>query len=213
MNKNENKELCKACGGLCCKKGGCQYSVDDFESLKFEYLYNKLQEGYISIVCALNFQVIKGKPVVNPILYVKARNVNRPIIDLLSMRTKCSALTEEGCLYDYEHRPSGGVNLVPKKNGQCYHEKSPMEYITMWKPYQTILRKLVKKISGKSVENQLKDNAYQLFKDIFNQNFEGVDKMEIKDVLNSLSDLAALYPTEFNRAYQENQERLAKISR
>ena len=26
----ENKEICKKCGGFCCKKSGCDYFVSDF---------------------------------------------------------------------------------------------------------------------------------------------------------------------------------------
>ena len=36
--KYENIELCKKCGGYCCKKSGCDYFVSDFENMKLEYL-------------------------------------------------------------------------------------------------------------------------------------------------------------------------------
>lgn len=29
----ENKELCAKCGGICCKKSGCDYFVSDFQSM------------------------------------------------------------------------------------------------------------------------------------------------------------------------------------
>ena len=38
--KYENKEICKQCGGYCCKKSGCDYFVSDFESMKLYYLEN-----------------------------------------------------------------------------------------------------------------------------------------------------------------------------
>jgi len=200
----ENKEICAKCGGKCCKSGGCQYAPEDFESLKFDYLLAKLQEGYISIVSVLDFQEINGKLIAIPFLYVKARNSGRPIIDLLSMRTACSALTENGCRYDFEHRPSGGVNLIPGENGTCYREKDPLEFINMWQPQQQVLRKLTKRIAGKSVEAQLREDAYHLFKDIFAQKFDGVNVLEIQEVLSGLPELARAFPEEYKKAYAEH---------
>ena len=45
----ENKELCSACGGICCKNMGCHYSPDDFSDLSFEGLKKEIDKGYISI--------------------------------------------------------------------------------------------------------------------------------------------------------------------
>ena len=185
-NKYINEEMCAECKGACCKKGGCQYSTQDFESLKFEYLLKKLNEGYISIVAALDPRVINGRKVMYTHLYIKSRNEGRPIIDLYSLRTRCSALTEVGCKYDVDNRPSGGINLVPAQdeNGRCcYPETDPMEYIKMWEPHQTVLRRLVKHFTGKTVENQLREDIYNLFTSIFYQRFEGVSPEEIESVL------------------------------
>ena len=201
----ENQDLCSKCGGKCCKAGGCQYSTDDFDSLKFDYLLGKLSEGYISIVSVLDFQTINKKVIAQPFLYVKARNVDRPVVDLLSMRTSCSCLTENGCMYSFDERPSGGVNLIPSENDTCYWAKDPMEFIMMWQPHQNVLRKLVKRINGRSVEMQLKEDAYHLFKDIFAKKFDGINEIEIKDVLKSLNDLALAFPEEFEKAYNEHQ--------
>ena len=200
----ENPELCAKCGGKCCKKGGCQYAPTDFESLKFDYLLEKLQEGFISIVCALDFIDYKGNLSVQPFLYVKSRNTNRPIIDLLSMRTRCSALTDNGCMYDFNHRPSGGINLIPDPKN-CYPKKDPIEFIKMWQPQQQVLKKLVKRITGKSVESQLKEDAYNLFKDILARKFSGIAPEEIQDILAMMPNLATVYPNEFQKAYLERQ--------
>ena len=205
-NIYENKEICAKCGGKCCKKGGCQYAPEDFESLKFDYLLGKLQEGYISIVCVLDFEDFRGKIIAHPFLYVKSRNVNRPVIDLLSMRTQCMALTDTGCRYDFKDRPSGGINLIPADNGKgCYHEKDPLEFIKMWQPQQQVLRKLVKRISGKSVEAQLAEDAYHLFQNIFARNFDGVAPEEIKEILRGLNALSLAFPLEYQKANYEHR--------
>ncbi|MBE6148647.1 MAG: hypothetical protein E7167_04080 [Firmicutes bacterium] len=204
-NIYENKELCAKCGGQCCKKGGCQYAPEDFENLKFDYLLGKLEEGYISIVSVLDFQEFNGRIAAQPFLYVKARNVNRPIVDLLSMRTSCMSLTETGCKYDFEHRPSGGVNLIPGENGTCHWEKDPMEFIMMWQPQQKVLRKLVKRLTGQSVESQLREDAYNLFKDIFARNFNGVAEEEIREILSGLHNLSLAFPEAFQKANSEHR--------
>ncbi|MBQ6840744.1 MAG: hypothetical protein IJO63_01330 [Bacilli bacterium] len=205
-NKYENKELCASCGGKCCKKGGCQYAPQDFESLKFDYLLEKLQEGYISIVSVIDFIDFKGKLIANPMLYIKSRNVNRPIVDLISMRTACSALTDTGCRYDFEHRPSGGINLIPSNGPEgCYPEKNPLEFIMMWQSQQQVLRKLIKRITGKSVEAQLAEDAYKLFKDVFARKFDGVAPEEIQEILSMLPNLSLVYPESYHKAYNEHR--------
>ena len=40
----ENYEACAICGGMCCKKCGCDYFVSDFESMKLDYLESKLDD-------------------------------------------------------------------------------------------------------------------------------------------------------------------------
>ena len=203
-NKYENKELCAKCGGICCKKGGCQYSPTDFESLKFEYLYEQLQAGYISIVCVVDFVNLKGKLIANPMLYVKSRNEGRPIIDLLSMRTKCSALTDTGCMYDFKNRPSGGKNLIPGGTpDKCYPEIHPLEFIKMWQPQQQVLRKLVKRINGRTVEAQLEIDTYNLFKDVLARKFDGIAPEEIENILGMLPMLSQVYSEATKKAIKE----------
>lgn len=202
-NKYINEEMCKECGGRCCKKGGCQYAPTDFENLKFNYLLEKLNEGYISIVAALDVNNINGRSYVTPYLYVKSRNVGRPVVDLYSLRTRCSALSDTGCMYDSEHRPSGGLNLIPAKDEKgrcCYPEKDPMEFIQMWQPHQNVLRKLIKQLTGKSAEAKLKEDIYNVFLDIFYYRFEGVSKEELREVLNDTLMLQMNFQQEYVNA-------------
>ena len=49
MKKMENKQLCKECGGRCCKIMGCHYSPDDFEEITYESLKKEIEKGFISI--------------------------------------------------------------------------------------------------------------------------------------------------------------------
>ena len=56
LNKYEDLEICKKCGGYCCKKSGCDYFVSDLESMKLEYLENLLDSGRVSIIATFNFR-------------------------------------------------------------------------------------------------------------------------------------------------------------
>lgn len=196
----EDKEICKECGGFCCKKSGCDYSVDDFNNLNVNSIIKILEGGYVSIVSFQNFRRINGRMTNTPFLYLRARNVNRPAVDLLSMKTRCSALTDTGCMYTLEDRPSGGVNLIPCRDEACHPDKNPMDIVMGWSKYQSDLRKVVKRVTGKSVEEQMKEDAYKLFCDIVNKRFDGVMKMEIQDVLGMLPMLVEVYPNEFERS-------------
>ena len=73
--KFENKNICRECGGKCCKKCGCDYSTDNFQDLSMKALEEILSEGKISIVAALNIKKSKnGNKFIIPFLYLRARN-------------------------------------------------------------------------------------------------------------------------------------------
>lgn len=208
----ENKEICKKCG-LCCKKCGCDYSAYDFEDLSYNYLYKLLLEGNISIVSSFikTTKTSDNNLHVTPFLYLRARNKNRPIIDLLSMKTACMHLKSDGCSYDLKNRPSGGVNLIPKENMQCYPLKNPLEIVKTWEQYQKVLRHLVKKISGYNVEDRLRLDVENLIYDLLSNNTEGVTKMELKDILSLLPLLINSFPDEVAKGQERYDKSIPKI--
>lgn len=197
----ENQEYCKDCGE-CCKKSGCDYTPNDFSSLNKEQLYQVLQEGNISIVSLLQFDQLKdGRLVVSPFLYLRARNQDRPIVDLVSLKTPCSQLKEDGCRYDFSHRPSGGKNLVPAANHIDCHPYIELGVLMQdWHRYQKVLEKLVKRFTGLSVEAKLKEDIEGLFCDIYNENFEHVHARELIDVEQMLPYLIQACPEEYKKA-------------
>lgn len=210
----ENKQICKKCGGRCCKKSGCDYIPSDFEQLSFEYLYNKLLEGKISIVSALKIETLpNGNLYANPFLFLRARNTNRPIVDLFSLKTVCSQLGENGCNYSIEERPTGGVNLIPQKHGKCYSLKDPKELMYSWESYQKILNRLVKRINGVSADEQLKLDAEKLFYDLHYNNIEGVSATELTEVKESLPMLVRLFPEQVIKVLEDDKKAFTKIKR
>ncbi len=211
----ENREICATCGGMCCKKCGCDFGIDNFENLTIDYLQKKLEEGYISIVSYQNFKKYGNKIIDNPFLYLRARNINRPIVDLLSMKTTCLSLGENGCQFSFEERPKGGQNLIPRENHLCYPLKDPILIINEWKNYQQILQRLVKRLTGNTFTAQLKIDVENLFYDILVSNFSGVSKIELLDILNMLPLLEKAYPEEFVKAQNrvnKSQQFVKKIT-
>lgn len=197
----ENKEICSKCGGRCCKKSGCDYFISDFEKMETKYLEDFLNEGYASIVATLSLeQLSNGKKVITPILILRARNTNRDIIDLVSMKTRCMSLTDNGCSFDIEKRPSGGSTLIPRENLKCENSVDRLTELKKYLPYQKTLQRLVKKFTGVSYEAKLKMDIENLFYDILIGNFEGVDKIEIVEILDFIPKLTEVYPDLYESA-------------
>ncbi len=205
----ENKKYCKDCGGYCCKKSGCDYYPDDFKDLSFNGLTNILSEGNISIVAALDFERLpNGKLIYTPFLYLRARNIDRDIVDLLSIKKTCSMLRKDGCYYDIEHRPSGGVNLVSAPNRfDCYHKENHLEHIMQWGRYQKVLGKFVKKYCGMSLDDKLKEDFENLFYECLNGVLSTVSIEEKEDIISMLPLLVEIAPSEYKKARNRYKEK------
>lgn len=169
-----NKDLCKECGGHCCKKNGCMYLPEDFESMEYDYLLNIIKEGNISI--RLNFINIHGTlelydklniTEIDPnhqdfwsyYLYLKARNIDSGIIDFLGEKSRCCMLTENGCAYTDDERPTYGLSLIPKKGEKCKQlaNKYFYEVDYDWIKYQDVLRKIVSELANKTVDELIEE--------------------------------------------------------
>jgi len=199
--KYENTEICKQCGGYCCKKSGCDYFVSDLESTKIDYLEKLLDTGRVSIIASFNFiRLNSGKLIYEVILSLRARNINREAIDLFSFKTTCASLTETGCYYDIKHRPSGGATLIPCADKPCYSEVDRIEELKKWLPYQKVLAKLVKRKTKMKVDDKIKQDVETLVYNILTENYTGVSKREIKEIANMIPLLSECFPTEFINA-------------
>lgn len=201
-----NEDLCTTCKGICCKRGGCDYSANDFSEIKLQYLMSKLESGYISIVSTQCISMLpNGKYVNTPFLYLKARNIDRPIVDLLSINNTCKSLTSTGCRYNSHERPSGGLNLVPKRDEKgfcCTPHVPPFEIIKTWEPYQKILYRLVKRLTHKTVDEVLREDVTNLFYDYMCTKFRDYDEAEVEDILDLIPKLALVYPLEYEKALE-----------
>ena len=207
---NENKEVCKNCGGRCCKKSGCDYWPSDLPDKTYKGILKFLENDKVSIVAMMNFKRINGKLCNFPFLYLRERNTGRDVVDLLSMKTPCSNLTEHGCSYTYEERPSGGKNLTPSKDGLCYPKEDNLQKVLEWSPYQKQLEKIVKRYTGLSIDNKIKEDVVTLLTDINEENFKNVSELEIIDVKRMLPMLIECYKEQAEQVLNNSNKLLVK---
>jgi len=212
IKNNENLEMCRYYGGMCCIKSGCDYSAKDFKDCSYNTLVSELSKGNISIVCFLKFMDDKSY---EPFLYLRARNVNRDIIDLISMKTRCSMLTDTGCVHDYKHRPEGGRNLIPKKeiNGTCIPDKDPKEIVMSWKPHQKTLKRIVLQYTGMSLDKKIRLDVENLFYEVLCENYEGVSEVEREDLKMFVMLLTSRFPQELKNANERYKNRYSRVLR
>lgn len=213
MEINENTEVCKNCGGRCCKKSGCDYWPSDLPDRTYKGILKFLENGKVSIVAMMNFKRINGKLCNFPFLYLRERNTGRDVVDLLSMKTPCSNLTEHGCSYKYEERPSGGKNLTPSKDGLCYPKEDNLQKVLEWSPYQKQLEKIVKRYTGLSIDNKIKEDVVTLLTDIKEENFKNVSELEIIDVKRMLPMLIECYKEQAEQVLNNSNKLLVKNNR
>ena len=210
---NENTEVCKNCGGRCCKKSGCDYWPSDLPDKTYKGILKFLENGKVSIVAMMNFKRINEKLCNFPFLYLRERNTGRDVVDLLSMKTPCSNLTEHGCSYTYEERPSGGKNLTPSKDGLCYPKEDNFQKVLEWSPYQKQLEKIVKRYTGLSIDNKIKEDVVTLLTDIKEENFKNVSELEINDVERMLPMLIECYKEQAEQVLNNSNKLLVKNNR
>lgn len=210
---NENTEVCKNCGGRCCKKSGCDYWPSDLSDKTYKGILKFLENGKVSIVAMMNFKRINEKLCNFPFLYLRERNTGRDVVDLLSMKTPCSNLTEHGCSYTYEERPSGGKNLTPSKDGLCYPKEDNLQKVLEWSPYQKQLEKIVKRYTGLSIDNKIKEDVVTLLTDIKEENFKNVSELEIIDVERMLPMLIECYKEQAEQVLNNSNKLLVKNNR
>ena len=202
--KIENIELCAKCGGFCCKKSGCDYIPSDFKSLAMNDIVEILDKGNVSIVAQLLFTRLKnGKLVCEPFLYLRARNTGRDAVDLYSFKTRCSQLADNGCKLSYEERPAGGRNLIPKDNMGCYPADNLQENMKKWESYQKVLAKVIKKLTGMTVEEKMSEDVKKVFNCIYERDYDNVLDIEIIQMADCIRMVSEAYNDEYKEFCKE----------
>ena len=142
--EKENIEVCKRCGGGCCKAMGCHISPFDLKTISIESIISLIEEsGCISI------DWWEGDPVNkvqdgSRVYYLRIKNSNSEVVDP-SFGGKCSILTDTGCPIPFEYRPKGARDLIPCDGEQeCYVVYSKEQCAIDWYDYQDIMEKVYK---------------------------------------------------------------------
>ena len=139
-NECVDLELCKRCGGLCCKTMGCHISPFSLKEISVESIINFIDEaGCISI------DWWEGNPITEEGhekgYFLRIRNKDADILDP-SYGGKCSILTETGCPLPFEYRPSGGATLIPVASGECIPGYSKHQCAIDWYAYHDIMEEV-----------------------------------------------------------------------
>lgn len=150
MEKHVNYELCKACGGVCCQQNGCIYLPNDFKRLSFNYLLKQLEKGNISIT-GQPFNGFFGDGW-SFILYLRARNVDAPVVDLITSGGPCKLWDKEtGCKLKEADRPTVGLTAEPIKIGGPCKNTISQDDMFNWLNYSQVLEELVYYYTNKDV--------------------------------------------------------------
>ena len=147
MEKYVDYEMCKKCGGACCKQNGCVYAPTDFKSMDFSYLKEEIEKGKISISGQAS-SFAGGMWTYIP--YLRAKNNDAEIVDLITKGGPCANLTEKGCSLTEEERPTFGLLVKPTKIGGPWKLEN-QEQALNWIDYSDVLEKLVKYYTNKEV--------------------------------------------------------------
>ncbi len=136
MRGYKPNSMCVLCKGACCRNMGCHIAPTDFKSLEFEFLRDKITEGYISI------DWWEGE--INT-YYLRIRNKDCSIVDPSWGGKQCILLTENGCSLEFKNRPLGARALKPKRSkiGLCQSFYTKEDCKNDWIPYQDVLLELL----------------------------------------------------------------------
>ena len=132
-----NIELCRKCGGECCKSMGCHISPFDLKEISVKSIISLIDETE-----CISIDWWEGNPITNQsdgsrAYFLRIKNKNANIIDP-SFGGLCSILTDNGCPLSFEYRPKGARDLIPKEIS-CHDRYSKHQCAIDWFEYQNVL--------------------------------------------------------------------------
>jgi len=162
-----NYDMCKECGGLCCKRYAGLYSPKDFKtSITPEFILSLLRTGVYSMDWWDGDVFENGG--YSHIYYIRPRHLEEPII--LGLLNDNGALffenkfcihwsEKKGCKLPESKRPIQCRNLIPLKNEKgkfnCHANKddktSKPDLVLEWRKYQSVLTR-AKKMFEEEIE-------------------------------------------------------------
>lgn len=140
MIQYTNRELCKECGGKCCRNGGGIYAPEDFEELTFNSILKLYYENRIMFYPVFDSKRKRA----GFILRVPQKGCEKIQRQLNSVNGECAFWdAKRGCTCkDYHSRPRGCKLMIPqKKNGrlECVPIYDEEEALEEWLRYEPIV--------------------------------------------------------------------------
>ncbi len=132
----EDKEICKACGGLCCKSFPGLVTPKDVGAPDTDLMRQNLLEMLRSgRYCVDWINQEEGLYFVRP-----AIKGNENVVFGHLYNGECTFLTPTGCQLTFEKRPESCRTLIPKVNEKCDPQNyTRMKIAKMWKEYVNLL--------------------------------------------------------------------------
>ncbi len=150
-----NPELCKACGGRCCRRCGCFIGPRDFrrrfggKELTLEAMRREIEKGYFVIERVdLTDYYRRGLGTV-----VRMRNIDDRfvIIGAFDVRPGSPCVMWDksyGCKLSRDDRPIGGRLMVPSPLYTCSGKYGVIEAASEWLKYEEITDALIGSYRG-----------------------------------------------------------------
>ena len=171
-NKNYiNHKTCSQCS-KCCNSSGCALLPLDIEPFSTENVIRYIDTGKYSIMA----RIFSKK---NIHICLQSREINGDIFQINKPHKKCALLTEKGCLFSDEERPTYALNLIPGYYGygSCCQSLDDEIFYNMWNSVQNIMEEVVQHYSRKSsyqvVNESFDEVAKEIYQTLINkENFE-----------------------------------------
>ena len=168
IERTTNYSLCKRCKSKrrtdCCSSMGGAYSSSDFgNQLTVTAVKNLLKEGKGSISSYMYLP--ETLDTVLFYLYLRAPEIGKGPIDLLSISQPCAFWTPEiGCsIRNVTKRPFGCAAMEPSSDGNCIRHYSDNLLLEDWGSHQDVLKEVVWDYTHKTTLQLLQKEAKKLY--------------------------------------------------
>lgn len=182
VEKIENRDVCAKCGGRCCKNTPCGYLPLDFIGLdpgdKYQkqagVFKRKIDVGEAGVKVLFEHSPIGSEfpDGIIPFFAMGAVGESGRLVDFYGADDRCRLLGESGCRLALDERPSMGAAIIPNERSiddareGCGGGIEREDFIKQWLPYQLAMRALVRKITGKKIEDVVLGRIAEYDKDM-----------------------------------------------